>query len=225
MKIVVWSDKGGVGKSTLATSLSVELGSMLIDLDPQGDATRWAERQGVASCAIEREGKGLVDRVKGVMLQVGDHVVDCPPGQTDEALTAVAMADLLIIPARTGDSDMVALGRALDMARRVRGVRPSLKVGVVLNLSRETGRARGVEAALSSQSGTEFKFLGRLSTRVGVEESFASGKSLLCAKGAASMEFKHILDRVRSMISRGIMDSMESMTSKQPLNDAAKVED
>ena len=36
MNIVVWADKGGVGKTTLATSIAAELNLLLLDLDPQG---------------------------------------------------------------------------------------------------------------------------------------------------------------------------------------------
>jgi len=197
MNIVIWADKGGVGKSTLATSLAVTLGMRLLDLDPQGDALRWGRgRREAGDDSLDVTAVPTASEAKEALSGAGGAVVDCPPGQSEIALTAVALADLLIIPCRTGDADMVALGRSLDVARRVRKVRPEIQVGIVLNLARETGRARGVEAALRAQSGADYLWLGRLGARVGIEEAYANKRTLLEAGGAVAHEFRTILKAV-----------------------------
>ena len=48
--IAIVSQKGGVGKSTLAVHLAAEANSqgqrvLLLDLDPQGSAMEWASRR------------------------------------------------------------------------------------------------------------------------------------------------------------------------------------
>ena len=209
MNIVIWADKGGVGKSTLATSLAVALGMRLLDLDPQGDALRWGlsrRKAGVGS--LEVVAISTVAEARTVLTSGEGAIVDCPPGQSDLALTAVALADLLIIPCRTGDADMVALGRSLDVARRVRKARPEVQVGLVLNLARETGRARGIEAALRAQAGLDYIWLGRIGARIGVEEAFVNRRTLLEAGGAVAHEFKGIRDEVEKLC-----ESFESVTS------------
>jgi chromosome partitioning protein len=205
MNIVVWADKGGAEKTTLATSIAAELRLPLLDLDPQEDAYRWMKRRsGLAVSVGDRE------TLQDLLMRNGSRVADCPPGQSPMALTAVALADILIIPVRTGDADMVALGRALDVVRRVRSARPGLRVGVFLSLARDTGRAKGVEAALRSQAGSEFTWLGRLSARVGVEDAYASGRTLLEAGGAVANEFRQILQVVCELF-----DSFESDDSTE----------
>jgi chromosome partitioning protein len=200
MNIVIWADKGGVGKSTLATSLAVTLGMRLLDLDPQGDALRWGQaRRDAGAGYLEVAAISTAAEAKDVLTSGEGAVVDCPPGQSDLALTAVALADLLIIPCRTGDADMVALGRSLDVARRVRKARSEVQIGLVLNLARETGRARGVEAALRAQAGADYIWLGRLGARVGVEEAYANRRTLLEAGGAVAHEFRGIRDAVEKM--------------------------
>jgi cellulose biosynthesis protein BcsQ len=166
-----------------------------LDLDPQGDASRWAQRHGSEAVHVKSTAA-----LRDAMAATGNTVVDCPPGQSTEALTAVALADFLIIPCRSGDADMVALGRSLDVARRVRAARPEMQVGVVLNLARETGRAKGIESALRSQAGQDFLWLGKLSARVGVEEAYASGKTLLEVGGSVAHEFRSICNAVGAII-------------------------
>ena len=206
MNIVLWADKGGVGKTTLATNLAIALGAELLDLDPQGDASRWAQARGEAARVLQDPSapplttKELCRALVAALDEEGVRVIDCPPGQGDLPLTAVAMADLLIIPARTGDADMVALGRALEVTRKVRTARPSLRVGVVLNLARETGRAKGVEAALKAQAGPDYLWLGKLGARVSVEEAYTGGKTLLHAGGATAHEFRQIWQAVEAIL-------------------------
>lgn len=207
MNIVIWADKGGVGKTTLATNLALSLGAALCDLDPQGDAARWAMARKLPCTQMEMPGV-----VQEALLQPGLRVVDCPPGQGPVAMSAVALADLLIVPVRTGDADMVALGRAMDVVRKIRTVKP-LQVGLVLNLARETGRAKGIETALRSQAGREYLWLGRMSARVGVEEAYASGLGLLQVGGATSFEFRQILAAVESMVSSDSVESVETVES------------
>jgi len=200
MNIVVWADKGGVGKSTLATSLAATLGMRLLDLDPQGDSVRWGSaRREAGDKSLEVMAISSAAETRVALLCTSGTVVDCPPGQSEIALTAIALADLLVIPCRTGDADMVALGRSLDLARRVHKARPEIQIGLVLNLARETGRAKGVEAALRAQAGQDYLWLGRMGARVGIEEAYASRRTLLEAGGAVAHEFRAIRDLVQQL--------------------------
>jgi hypothetical protein len=130
----------------------------------------------------------------------------------------VALADLVVIPARSGEADMVALGRSLDIAQRVRAARPWAQVGLVLNLVRETGRAKGVEAALRAQAGRDYQWLGRICARVGAEEAYANGRTLIQAGGAVAHEFRGVLNTVSRVISDYFDGSDLSDRSEQSAN-------
>jgi len=110
MKILaIISQKGGVGKTTLATALAVagEAGGKRVavfDLDPQLSATFWADRRkgnrpGEAETPVVREINVLrLPHYLDAMREVGADLVvlDCPPVHRDIAAAAVEAADRLL---------------------------------------------------------------------------------------------------------------------------------
>src|ERR1700712_3716869 len=104
--LVLASQKGGVGKTTLAGHLAVmaemqNAGPVaLIDTDPQGSLSSWwnerqAETPRFASVDIGNLANHLKDLAKaGVKLAI----IDTPPAVTDTIRQVLAVADLVLIP-------------------------------------------------------------------------------------------------------------------------------
>jgi cellulose biosynthesis protein BcsQ len=199
--ISFWSDKGGTGKSMLsamAASWQWSQPVVVVDLDPQGDAVRWAKRAGVPfrnPCSPE-------DAAEVLQKLSIDHlvVVDCPPGRLRDQRMAgvgVLLADALIIPGGSGRPDLDALGRAIRAIDEVREKGAMLKAGVVLNHYRETTRSRVVEEGLKL---AKLPLLGRLSERAAFPEAFSDGKSLISLGGAAAHEAKTLWTNIESWL-------------------------
>jgi cellulose biosynthesis protein BcsQ len=196
MILSAWSDKGGTGKTTAAILAAAHFRAPLLDLDPQGDAARWAEK-GDHPC--ERLALGAASTQARLIAAAEApelHVVDCPPGR--DGVPGMAFAQLVLIPTRSGDADLVALARALGVVRTVQeNGNPGLEVGVVLNAIRETGRARGVSQGLRVGSG--YKYLGEIKERLVYEEVYSAGSTALVV-GPAADEVATIMRKINELL-------------------------
>lgn len=202
MILTFWSDKGGTGKSLLtamAASWSWPDGRspIVVDLDPQGDASGWAERAGVGFRKASTP-----EEAAALLKSLGDHtvLVDCPPGRLRDQRIAgvgVLLADALIMPAGSGRPDLDALGRGIRALDELGERGADLKAGVVLNHFRETTRSRVVEEGLRL---AKLPLLGRLSERAAFPEAFADGRNLVNLGGAAAYEAKSLWSRIESWL-------------------------
>ncbi len=120
--IVVASQKGGAGKTTVATNLAVfasEDGAgpvALGDMDPQGTTSSWWNRREANMPALLTLSKAtLRERIQEAIAS-GHHVVlDTPPALTDDIRTVVRLADYVLIPVRPTFFDLEAAAKAFEL--------------------------------------------------------------------------------------------------------------
>lgn len=145
MKILVLAaQKGGAGKTTLATNIAVEAERMgdgpvaLIDTDPQGSLAEWAEerespRPILAQCSSHKLSKQIKDmRDAGVGLMV----IDTPPAIKAAIAQVISASDLVLIPTRPSAHDLRAVGKTIDIADKfdkpfvfvVNGAHPTARI-------------------------------------------------------------------------------------------------
>jgi len=197
MLISTWSDKGGTGKTTLAILAGMHFDANLLDLDPQGDLLRWAEKANRPCSAVtSRRQQALIDAAESDSITV----VDCPPGTDSASLQGMAFSQVVIIPTRSGDADLVALARALEAVATVqKNGNPGLVPAVVLNAIRDTARAHGIAKALAVPR--SYTYIGEIKERVAYEESYASGTTVLASSnGLAATEATEVLRRLEGVI-------------------------
>jgi chromosome partitioning protein len=139
--ILVASSKGGAGKTTLASHLAAQAAldgkrTVLVDADPQGSSTRWAQRRaGLDSAVLPIDGTGG----RGWRRQVPDDtdvvVIDAAAGAMAADLAAfLERADAVVVPVLPSVLDMEATVGFLDtLAKHPRVRRGELKVGLVGN--------------------------------------------------------------------------------------------
>ncbi|MCG7357633.1 ParA family protein [Roseomonas mucosa] len=120
------SQKGGVGKTTLAGQLAVEAEACghgpvaLIDTDPQGSlAAWWNEREADTPLFVSASIGQLSDQLDALRAHgISLVIVDTPPAITESIAAVVATADLVLIPTRPSPHDLRAVGATVDLVER-----------------------------------------------------------------------------------------------------------
>ncbi|MGH8086096.1 MAG: AAA family ATPase [Lysobacter sp.] len=139
--VLVASSKGGVGKTTIATHLAAQaaldgFNTVLIDADPQGSSTRWAQRRASLDSAVlpidgtdaRRWRKHVPDDAQRVVI---DAAAGAMAGDLEPFLQA---ADAVVVPVLPSTFDIEASVGFLDsLARHPRVRRGELPVALVGN--------------------------------------------------------------------------------------------
>jgi chromosome partitioning protein len=193
--VVLASQKGGSGKTTLSGHLAVEAergGSgpvALIDTDPQGSlAAWWNVRESKTPVFVKVESMELADalselRSAGIRLAI----VDTPPAITGAISKVVSCAHLVVVPTRPGPHDLRAVGATVDIAE-------SLEKPLVFVVNAATARARitGDAAIALSQHGTVAPVT--LHHRVDYAASMVDGRTVgeVVANSKSAQEIKSL---------------------------------
>jgi chromosome partitioning protein len=186
--ITIAQQKGGSGKTTLATNLAVAFARMgfsvsLLDTDPQGSLGRWflARRGLMAQTGMEfstASAWGVSYECEKLRKVTDFVIVDTPPKVDADLRPALREADLILVPVAASHVDLWAVEGVLDLAARERK-----RAMIVLNrtkagtrLAAEVAEAAGaMDAALAqARLGQRVSFAETLGTGSGVQEA---GKS------------------------------------------------
>lgn len=122
--VALLSQKGGVGKTTLALHLAVGWSQRgqnvaVIDLDPQVSASKWGDRREAARPIVRAaQARRLPQELDTVRKAGGEIVVlDTAPRADAVILGAAKAADLVIIPCRPSILDLEALADTLELVQ------------------------------------------------------------------------------------------------------------
>jgi chromosome partitioning protein len=118
------SQKGGVGKTTLATALAVAAHHdgkrpVLIDLDPQASASFWMDTRQDDGLAVSAIPSSRLGHVLKAAAEAGAElaVIDTPPFAKDIAYEAAERADFVLVPTRPAVLDVMAMTRTIDLIK------------------------------------------------------------------------------------------------------------
>jgi chromosome partitioning protein len=118
------SQKGGVGKTTLATALAVAATQdgkrvVMMDLDPQASATFWMDTRKDDALAVTSVPASRLAHVLTAARDAGAEIaiVDTPPFAKDIAFEAAERADFVLIPTRPAVLDVMAMTRTIDLIK------------------------------------------------------------------------------------------------------------
>lgn len=123
--IIINSQKGGSGKTTLCAHLAVEAERAgdgpvyLIDTDPQGTLSTWHEhRAAELPKRVEVPLEGLAAGLDLLRARQASYcLIDTAPTRTDENVALFRLADLVLVPIRPSPSDLWAASATVALLK------------------------------------------------------------------------------------------------------------
>jgi chromosome partitioning protein len=211
------SQKGGSGKSTIASSLAVAAHEMneqvcVIDMDPQGSLAHWAKTRAAGDIEVVASGAARLPTLlvslerKGVTLAI----LDSPGAEGAASSAAMQAADLNIVPSRPSMFDLWASARTRSALEEI-----GAKFVFLLNQcprAQQTARVQdGVEAL--EEMGALIAPL--ILARVDYQEAARRGRGVteLNPYGAAAQEMRGLWQSIKRRLAQA--------KAERPARDAA----
>ncbi|MGR9108236.1 MAG: ParA family partition ATPase [Gammaproteobacteria bacterium] len=197
--ITIAQQKGGAGKTTLASHLAVSWALeadrtvALLDVDPQGSLGEWLERReqrlGADHTGIAfrtASGWGARRESRALARDYDLVIVDTPPQADRDIRNVLELASLVVVPVQPTPADLWSTEATLKLAE-------SERVTAIMVLNRVPPRARLTEevTAKLSDYGADLA-VARLGNRVAYAESLGLGSTVLemLAKSPAAAEVR-----------------------------------
>ena len=143
MIILIGSQKGGCGKSTLAVNIAAELTRLgrdvvMVDADRQGTSRRWAQDRDETNyppvhCVAQ------YDNIRPSLLDLDQRyefvLVDAAGRDSRELRTGMTAADVLLTPFRPSQPDLDTLPHLVEVITEAKDINPDLVCRAVLTLA------------------------------------------------------------------------------------------
>lgn len=201
--IVINSQKGGSGKTTLCAHLAVEAERagdgpvFVIDTDPQGTLSTWHEKREAE--APQRAEVSLTDLAAGLRV-LQQHpaaycFIDTAPTRADENVALFHLADLVLVPIRPSPSDLWAAAATVALLKDA-GI-PFL---FVLTQAKTNATITGQAAAALSHHGAVAETF--IADRVPYAAAMTDGRTAieLMSKGPAALETAALWKNIKSCL-------------------------
>jgi len=206
--IAVLNQKGGAGKTTIATNLAHALQLeghkvILVDSDPQGSARDWnAASDGAFVKVIGMDRSTLA---KDILAVVDNHdfiIIDGAPQIADLAIAAIKCADVILIPVQPSPYDIWAcedLVEIIKARQEITDGKPKAAF-VISRVIKNTQLSKEIREALEGYELPVFKNF--TSQRVIYAKSASTGSTVLSSemKEEASNEIRAIANELKDFL-------------------------
>lgn len=172
MIILIGGEKGGPGKTTIATNIAAirtqEIGDvLLVDTDRQPTSSYWCtmrEDKGIRPrvASIQKYEKTVRTEITELKKKYTDIIIDAGGRDSPELRGSLLVCDKAIFPLRPSQFDLWTLGRLNSLVETALEINEKLKAYVVINQSSPNPAVK--EAEEMKQFLSEFEYIRALNT-------------------------------------------------------------
>lgn len=195
MKISIFNEKGGAGKTTTAVALAIHYKLPMLDLDPQATASKWLQQRD--------GGHPMADASDGAW------VADFPPGLSLENKSILMQSDLIIIPIQPtfpGLATLAATVRFLSVnknnnlsVKHKENLSASLPLIALLG-SNVNGRSSDKKMLLDALEKYQLPILGVFTSRVSHGRAGLDGKSAAEIDKEAGQQLLQVVQSIEKLL-------------------------
>lgn len=141
--ILIGGEKGGTGKTTIATSLAAARAVsgrdvVLVDTDPQGSAAYWAatrdqDEQVMRVACVRLHGRAIGRQIQDIAERYEDVIVDAGGRDSVELRAAMTVARKLVAPIQASQFDTWTLDALSDLVEQAQSINNELAACVCIN--------------------------------------------------------------------------------------------
>lgn len=192
MILVIGGIKGGSGKTTLATNLTVLRAFsgkkvLFVDADEQRSAADWVEHReslGITTpwTTIQLAGSAVRTQIQKMISDYDDIIVDTGGRDTTSQRAALTLADVFIAPFQPRSLDVWTLGRVVALVEEIQVVNQKLLAFAVINRADPLG-SDNIDAAEIIEDAEGINYLN---SSIGQRKAFSNA----AAEGLGVVELK-----------------------------------
>lgn len=191
MIILIGGEKGGTGKTTIATNLAAIRAFkghdvLLVDTDKQGSASAWSDIRDAHNVPIripniQKFGNNLASDIRDLQNRYEDIIIDAGGRDSVELRAAMTIADIMYVPVQASQFDIWTLSIINDLTSQAKGFNEKLDPYVLINRATTNPTVNEVEEAKSVLSDFEFLKLSKslLKERISYRKAAKGGLSII----------------------------------------------